>query len=181
MNIDMLSTESNRRFQQARRRVMFNQWMNIVKGKTDKLLSFEEVRKTLNLRQSRNLGLRSINLDKIVGSVGRHKDFTSDFLPRFDSKLMEGRWRKLYDLANGLQGFPPINLFKVGSAYFVEDGHHRLSVARMNEAKTIEAYVTDYDVPSDVTTFDGLGERLNEADQPKSVARPRLRQHYLLG
>ena len=36
---------------------------------------------------------------------------------------------------------PPVALIKVGQIYFVEDGHHRISVARAWEEQTIEAEV----------------------------------------
>ena len=41
-----------------------------------------------------------------------------------------------------LAGVPPIEVFQVGSVYFVSDGNHRVSVARASGFKEIEAYVT---------------------------------------
>src|SRR5438045_9127127 len=46
-------------------------------------------------------------------------------------------------MACGPEGFPPIDVYKVGDVYFVIDGNHRVSVARQLGAKTIEAYVTE--------------------------------------
>ena len=43
----------------------------------------------------------------------------------------------------GLSGVPPIEVYKVGDAYFVKDGNHRVSVARQLGMSHIEAYVTD--------------------------------------
>jgi hypothetical protein len=40
---------------------------------------------------------------------------------------------------------PPPLLLKVGDFYFVYDGHHRASVARVHGVATIEADVIEYD------------------------------------
>ncbi len=108
------------------------------------LLSFEEVQERLRLTQSAYRGLQQVPLDQIVGSVGRYNDFTRTFLP-----LIEGdsyRWRRVAELQFEM-GLPPIELYKVGDAYFVKDGNHRVSVARQFGAKTIEAYVWEYETP----------------------------------
>ncbi|MCC6799932.1 MAG: acetylxylan esterase [Anaerolineae bacterium] len=108
------------------------------------LLSFEEVQERLRLNQNAYRGLHQVPLDQIVGSVGRYNDFTRTFLP-----LVEGdswRWRRVAELQAEM-GLPPIELYKVGDAYFVKDGNHRVSVARQFGAKTIEAYVWEYETP----------------------------------
>jgi nucleotide-binding universal stress UspA family protein len=40
-------------------------------------------------------------------------------------------------------GLPPIDVYKIGDIYFVQDGNHRVSVARQLGAQTIQAYVTE--------------------------------------
>jgi nucleotide-binding universal stress UspA family protein len=42
----------------------------------------------------------------------------------------------------GLAGTPPVELYRIGGAYFVRDGNHRVSVARQLGARSIQAYVT---------------------------------------
>jgi nucleotide-binding universal stress UspA family protein len=42
-----------------------------------------------------------------------------------------------------MEGLPPIDVFKVGEAYFVIDGNHRVSVARQMGATHIQANVTE--------------------------------------
>ena len=39
---------------------------------------------------------------------------------------------------------PPVELYKIGDAYFVLDGHHRVSVARYHEVPTVEAAVAEF-------------------------------------
>ncbi len=108
------------------------------------LLSFEEVQQKLRLNQNAYRGLQQVDLDKIVGSVGRYHDFTRTFLPLVES---DGpRWQRVAELQWD-QGLPPIELYKVGDVYFVKDGNHRVSVARQFGATTIEAYVWEYESP----------------------------------
>ncbi|MCA9972668.1 MAG: universal stress protein, partial [Anaerolineales bacterium] len=82
-----------------------------------------------------------IPLDAIIGSVGRYGDFTRSFLPRSDS--MKQRWAAVKTLATSGEGWPPIQVYQLGSAYFVLDGNHRVSVARQLGMRTIQAYVTE--------------------------------------
>ena len=108
------------------------------------LLSFEEVQQKLRLNQSAYRGLQQVDLDRIVGSVGRYHDFTRTFLPLVES---DGpRWQRVAEL-QWEQGLPPIELYKVGDVYFVKDGNHRVSVARQFGATMIEAYVWEYESP----------------------------------
>lgn len=144
----MLTVESGNEFLSARQKAFIEDWVNFFTGRPNDLLSFEEVRQNLRLQDSSYKGLQEVELDKIVGSIGRYRDFTRSFLPRTDST--EERWRRV-DAVSHAQGYPPIELFKVGDAYFVRDGNHRVSVARAHGAKTIEAYVIEYktDIPLD--------------------------------
>src|SRR5215472_11125932 len=135
------TAESSRHFTQARMGAFWQEVWSFLTGRSIDLLRFEEVRNRLLLRDERNLGLQEIPLDKIVGSVGRYRDFTRTFLPR--TNAIRSRWQRLDALARGSEGFPPIEVYKVGDAYFVIDGNHRVSVARQLGAKTIEAYVTE--------------------------------------
>jgi hypothetical protein len=40
--------------------------------------------------------------------------------------------------------FPPSSVYKVGERYFVEDGNHRVSVARYHGVEMIEAEITEF-------------------------------------
>ena len=41
------------------------------------------------------------------------------------------------------QALPPVSLYKLGDDYFVEDGNHRISVARYHDLPDVEADVTE--------------------------------------
>lgn len=116
-----------------------------LRGKPAQLLSFDEVRARLRLREESYKGLQNIPVADIVGSVGRYQDFTGSFLPK--SAVNKDRWSRIYAETVGEMGLPPIEVYRVSAVYFVRDGNHRVSVARALHYKTIQAYVTEVDVP----------------------------------
>ena len=123
-----LTAESYKEYSTARQRALIEEWLSAFTGRTSDLLSFEEVKQNLMLRDSTYKGLQEIELDKIVGSLGRYRDFTRTFLPRNDKT--QDRWRRVDAVAHDLGGFPPIEVYQVGDVYFVRDGNHRVSVSR---------------------------------------------------
>jgi hypothetical protein len=139
-------------FQSARMRAFWQDIIGLVRGKPAELLSFEDIRARLRLREEYYKGTQDVPLEQIVGSVGRYREFTSNFLPR-RSKMQE-RWSRVYSLATGMMGLPPIELYKVGNAYFVRDGNHRVSVARQMGAKTIQAHVIE--LPTSISLKPGM-------------------------
>jgi len=46
----------------------------------------------------------------------------------------------------GRRGFPPVALIQIEETFFVQDGHHRVSVARARGELDIEAEVTTWAV-----------------------------------
>ncbi|MBZ0303672.1 MAG: transcriptional regulator, partial [Anaerolineae bacterium] len=98
-------------FQSARSRAFWKEMIGLLRGKPAELLSFEDIKTRLRLREESYKGLQEVLLERIVGSVGRYRDFTGEFLPK-NSKMQE-RWSRVYAQANGLEGMPPIELYKV--------------------------------------------------------------------
>jgi hypothetical protein len=129
-------------FDRARMAAFIDDVINILQGRPLDLLSFEEVRDRLHLKQMVDRGVQEIPLDQIVGSVGREREFTRAFLPR--EEALRQRWQEVKNLAEGQVGFSPIEVYYVNDIYFVIDGHHRVSVARSLEAPTIEAHVKEF-------------------------------------
>lgn len=151
---DMNLREGVSAFQSARFRAFWDEVFGLVRGKSAELLSFEDIRTRLRLREEDYKGLQDVPLDKIVGSVGRYREFTSRFLPKRNT--MQERWSRVYAQASGMTGLPPIELYRVGDVYFVRDGNHRVSVARQLGAKTIQAHVTD--LPTSIPLRPGMTE-----------------------
>jgi nucleotide-binding universal stress UspA family protein len=96
-----------------------------------------------------------------VGSVGRYEDFNREFLPRQESQ--GGRWARVRMAVEGA-GLPPIQVYKIGDAYFVQDGHHRVSVARDVGAKMIEAYVTEIPSKAPISPNDDIEDLILKAE-----------------
>lgn len=128
-------------FGAARRRAFMQDILAEVSGRSDDLLSFDEVRQQLHLSApAAGATVQEIPLAKIVGSVGRYRDFTRAFLPR--AQVDPERWTRIERL-HGRGSLPPIDVFQVGEVYFVRDGNHRVSVARARKQETIRARVVE--------------------------------------
>ncbi len=152
--------EGLNKFQDARRRAFWQEILGIFRGQSPELMSFEDIKTRLRLREESYKGLQEVPLDRIVGSVGRYRDFTSNFLPR--KSTSPDRWSRVYAQANSQTGLPPIELYKIDDVYFVRDGNHRVSVARELGSKTIEAHVTE--LPTSVDLEPGMSpEELDAA------------------
>jgi hypothetical protein len=135
--------QSDRDFSRARRRAFLRRigaYLRRDPG-SNKLLSFEEVKGALGAISQVYIGRREVPVSKIVGSVGRHRDFDRAFLP---SKPDLGtRWRRIDEIMHREEELPPVSLYKIGDAYFVEDGNHRVSVARQQGVEMIDAEVVE--------------------------------------
>src|ERR1044071_5982279 len=129
-------------FQSARQRAGMEEVLARISGKSNELLSYDEVAQKLRLRARSDAGIQSIPIDAIVGSVGRYSDFTRTFLPR--SNQDRERWARVKAaFMDPNQALPPIEVYKVGDLYFVQDGNHRVSIAKQEGFTTIEAHVIE--------------------------------------
>ncbi len=134
------------RFNRVQGQALVRQVLNSLTGKSQRLLSYDEVKELLLARgQIKMPQTQMIRLDRIVGSVGRYRDFDRYFLPL--SGANAERWRRLDMALNRLEDLPPIEVYQLGEVYLVRDGNHRVSVARANGLSHIEAWVTVIDVP----------------------------------
>ena len=159
-------------FFRVRRQADLGQLLARLTGKSVDLLEFEEVRQRLRAENLPKRVLKEIPVAAIVGSVGRPQDFTRDFKPRADSDVM--RWTRVKAGALGQQGLPPIEVYQVGEAYFVRDGHHRVSVARQLGFDQIEAYVTEVRTKVPVTPDMDLDDVARQARYVEFLERTAL-------
>ncbi len=107
----------------------------------DHVLSFEEARSALTRWSQTYRGMRTVEVEKIVGSVGRSRDFDSSFLPVRLS--MSGRWGRVDRAYHQGVELPAVSLYKIGESYFVVDGNHRVSVAHYHGVAAIDAEVVE--------------------------------------
>jgi len=131
-------------FNRARRRQMLARLAGWLRGQprdVGRILLLDEVVAAQGRRGERYLGLQTIPLDTVAGTVDSRRDFDRKFRPT--SNRVRQRWERL-DLAQRRGVFlPPIDVYRVGDLHFVMDGHHRVSVAVATGQKTIEAHVTE--------------------------------------
>ena len=150
-------------FLRARRRQSFSSLTRRVargRGDVDLILPFDEVVAELGRVGEHDVGLQTVDLDDIVGTVDRARGgFDRQFRPT--SSQVRGRWERIADLMRRGEPLPPVSLFRVGEAYFVRDGHHRVSVARALGREDIDAMVTE------VRTRVGADRKLRMADLPQ--------------
>ena len=106
------------------------------------MLPFEPVVAALGRVGERDLGVREISLDAIVGTVDRRRDeFDRRFRPA--SGRVRRRWQSIAVARRRGASMPPIDVYRIGDLHFVEDGHHRVSVALAHGDATIDAHVRE--------------------------------------
>jgi len=131
-------------FIRARRKQVLSRlatWLRREPDDVNIMLPFHEVVDALGMAGERRLGLQVIRLDSIVGSVDRTRDFDRRFRPT--SARVRERWQRLALAQRRGEAIPPIDVYRVGDLHFVNDGHHRVSVAYALGLDTIDAYVTE--------------------------------------
>ena len=95
--------------------------------------------------ESRVRGVRTVALDRIVGSVGRYQDFDSRF--RLKAKLPSERLQRIKAAMRGGQVLPPVKLYQIKDDYYVLDGNHRIAAAKELEHDEIRAHIVEF-IPS---------------------------------
>lgn len=159
-------------FERAWHKAAWGRVMSFITGKPSLLLPFSLVQRALGIGSSAYDGIHEIPLDHIIGSVNRYHDFDRRFLPR--RWALGERWAHVRRSFDEGSGFAPIRVYKIGEAYFVLDGNHRVSVARQLGMKAIEAEVIAFHtgVPIDETT--DAASLLAKAEYGEFLRRTRL-------
>ncbi len=140
---------SDNRFNQAKTRAVLSRVFSILNPEKTEMLSFYDIKNLIKPKAEFYMGVKSIPLDKVVGSEGRYHDFNRAFLPK--KEHLRNRWRSINTAALEDVYLPPVKLFKIGETYFVRDGNHRVSVARLRGQVDIDAEITELTSEIDVT------------------------------
>ena len=130
-------------FDRALLKASLHRWSNWLRRNSahDHLPSFEEGKGALAQWTQAYRGMRVVDVEKIRGSVGRYQDFDGSFLPlKMD---MANRWGRIDRAYHKGDELPAVSLYKIGDAYFVRDGNHRVSVAKYHKVATIDAEVVE--------------------------------------
>src|ERR687893_2290328 len=131
-------------FTRARRRARLRAVVARIRREhaSNKLLSFDDMRREFAANNRLQRGTRVVEMDEIVGSVGRWDEFDRSFLPARAS--VGHKWKRIDRAFQRSEDLPPVELYEIGDSYFVVDGHHRVSVARYHEVPTVEAAVAEF-------------------------------------
>ncbi|WP_135228747.1 ParB N-terminal domain-containing protein [Deinococcus fonticola] len=146
-------------------------FLAVLRRQPNELLPFEWM-KQLAPEGEHTLGLQPIPVDSIIGSVDRYREFDRHYLPK--EAHLDERWISVR--AAQLEGkeLPPIQVYKVGGLYFVKDGNHRVSVARRNGQKFIDAYVIELDVTVPPDEHDTLKDLIIKGEYASFLRATRL-------
>ncbi len=134
-------TVARESFKRARRKAFWNALLAALTGRPNRLLAWDDVKDKLRIGGQIYRGVQAVSVDKIIGSVNRYRDFDRAFLPA--QEFTAERWRGISRAFYREEHLPPVSLYKVGAAYFVLDGNHRVSVAREQGKEFIDAEVIE--------------------------------------
>ncbi len=130
-------------FNKAKSRATISSILHALTPERQKLLSLEDVKSLVKPKSETYIGMKAVPVHLVVGSEGRYRDFNRAFLPK--KEFSRSRWVNV-DKAH-LQSIvlPPVKLYEIGGTYFVRDGNHRVSVAKMQGVSFIDAEVIRLD------------------------------------
>jgi hypothetical protein len=151
-------------FLRARRRQVLARIAHRLRREPDDvnlILPFDEVVAALGMRGERSLGLQTIRLDSVVGSVDSLRDFDRKFRPT--TGRVRERWERLALAQRRGEPIPPIDVYRIGDLHFVSDGHHRVSIALATRQKVIDAYVTEVQTITPATGIRRRGDLLTKS------------------
>lgn len=154
-------------FHRLRSKAALDRFWAGIRGESLDLLAYDEVSSKLRAVSQTNLGLQEVALKNIIGSVNRTSDFDRNFRPLSDGDSTRWADVKAAMTSPFTAGVPPVTLYKIGEAYFVMDGNHRISIAKEMGLDSVEAYVTEVKtkVPlSSSFTLEELAEKAALAD-----------------
>jgi len=107
------------------------------------LLMFDQVRRSLGLGMPRFEHEATIAVSDIVGTVGRGADFDGCFRPR--ERALAHRIDQVAQNERAIDEM--IDVYRVDRAYFVLDGHKRVSVAKAQGREFIDARISHAPTP----------------------------------
>ena len=139
MSHTLVSSQTDEDFSRARNKAFINELQHLLNPEEATLISFTDIKKLLKPQNEVYKGMQVVPIKCIVGSEGRYKDFDNHFFPK--SNFLKARWEHVDSAILQDIPLPPISLYEVGGLYFVRDGNHRVSVAKLQGLEYIDADV----------------------------------------
>ncbi|OQY38138.1 MAG: transcriptional regulator [Spirochaetaceae bacterium 4572_7] len=141
MNQNIINDQAIDDFGKARFREKILSILNLLSPEKQQLLSLYDIKALVKPKNESYKGMKVVAVKDIVGSEGRYRDFNKAFLPR--KEHLKNRWVSIDKAHISDVILPPIKLYKIGDVYFVRDGNHRVSVAKMQKVYAIDAEVVE--------------------------------------
>jgi hypothetical protein len=133
------STQSEEDFTKAHNKAFFNEIQHFLNPEEATLLSLNDVKQLIKPKNETYIGMKTIEVSKVVGSEGRYNDFDNRFFPK--NSHLRNRWQHVDEAAINSVVLPPIKVYELAGLYFVRDGNHRVSVAKARGTEFIDAEV----------------------------------------
>ena len=130
-------------FNKAKSHAKLQSLLKTLTWKNNELLSWYEVTSIIKPSSETYLGMRTIPVNRIIGSEGRYHDFSAAFYPK--KERLRARWVSIDNAQLKNIILPPISVYSLGGWYFVRDGNHRVSVAKTTGVDFIDADVVELD------------------------------------
>lgn len=111
-----------------------------------RLLNLQTVAAGQIITNRHYVGLQTVAINQIIGSENHNTAFDAQFRPLTCHNQL--RWMNVAVAYSTDIPLPPIELIQIDQAYFVRDGHHRISVAKLFGREFIEAEVTAWQTES---------------------------------
>src|SRR5215207_10996833 len=112
-------------FTRARRRARLRALVARIQREhsSNRLLSFDDVRRAHAANNRLHRGTRVVEAEEIIGSVGRWRDFDRSFLPARAS--VGHKWKRIDRAFHRGEDLPPVELYKdaeIGAGHSTDEG-----------------------------------------------------------
>ena len=135
-----IATKSEEDFSKVRNKALVNSLQHLLSPEETKLISLNDIKEMLRPDNEVYVGMKTVPVDKIIGSEGRYNDFDNLFFPKHSH--LKNRWLNIDKAYMKGVILPAVTLYEIGGVYFVRDGNHRVSVAKARGVECIDAEVT---------------------------------------
>jgi len=107
----------------------------------DNIDSFNEQQEKEGAVEFVDHGIMTVDVEKIIGSVGKYHDFDSQFRPK--RQISSKRFNDIKRAMRDGRPLPPVKLYQIRNDFYVLDGNHRVAAAKELGRDDIQAKVVE--------------------------------------
>jgi hypothetical protein len=135
------TARANHEYEETQKNAVWRDIFHRLLGRSNTLLAYDEVYQHRQCKGQHDIGTQTIPVENIRGSISRWQDYDRDFRPR--KNMNAHRWQAIYKALQNDVALPAIAVYKIDDVFFVEDGHHRVSVAKAIGQLYIDAHTIE--------------------------------------